>query len=198
MSLLFETLLYENGIAYNLKLHELRMNTAREYFWKAEPVKLIDYIPADITMTVKFRIRIDYASEIISVKFSPYNENLVKSLQVVVSDDIEYSFKFSNRTAIDELFTKRKKADDILIIKKGDVTDISIGNIVFTDGNNFFTPSTPLLKGIQRKFLLDKGIIKERRIMAEDIPSFTGWQHINALNPLNPGRFNPINSISLL
>jgi 4-amino-4-deoxychorismate lyase len=194
MSLLFETILIENGSAFNLEYHERRMNAARYHFWQSRPITLAEHIPQNLPPE-KLRCRVEYNEEVNNVIISPYVTREIKSLQVVYSDDIEYSYKYCNREKLELLFSKRKSADDILIIKGGMAADTSMANIVFTDGMKNYTPDSPLLKGTQRSSLLDAGIIEEAEITEKDISKFSSWQHVNALNPFEKKRFMPLDSI---
>ena len=62
------------------------------------------------------------------------------------------------------MFLIRQDKDDILIVKNGLLTDTSIANIALYDGNDWYTPLHPLLKGTKRAELLDKGVLKEKEI----------------------------------
>jgi len=61
------------------------------------------------------------------------------------------------------------------------VTDCSIGNLLFFDGHEWITPDSPLLKGTQRAFLLNKKMIREGKIREEDICKYKKVGIINAL-----------------
>jgi 4-amino-4-deoxychorismate lyase len=195
MSLLFETILIDKGKPVNLFYHERRMNAARKHFWNVFPINLIENIPADIPVEGKYRCRIEYEADINSIITKPFEGKKVNTLKIVRSERIEYSFKYCDRRELDFLFGLRGDADDILIIKEGLITDTSAANIVFTDGEKFYTPSSPLLKGTERARLLAEGILEEKLIKHSDIPLFSGWQHINALNRFDPGRFISTNCI---
>ena len=70
---------------------------------------------------------------------------------------------------------------DILIVKKEFITDTSFSNIIFFDGDNWITPSTPLLEGTKRKELLEKNIISEQEIKFSDLKNFKKAILINAM-----------------
>jgi 4-amino-4-deoxychorismate lyase len=75
-------------------------------------------------------------------------------------------------------------ADEVIIIKNGCVTDTSYTNICFFDGKEWLTPDTPLLQGTMRRYLLDKGVIREVRIRRKDIQYFKKVSLINAMMEL--------------
>jgi 4-amino-4-deoxychorismate lyase len=112
---------------------------------------------------------------------------------VVIADDIDYSFKYSDRSALTRLIDK-SIADDILIIKNRQVTDTSYSNIAFTDGQKWFTPSNPLLKGTMRAKLINEGIISEIEISPAQISGFSHFRLINAMLGFNA----PILSVSVI
>ena len=88
------------------------------------------------------------------IEFEPYVRPAVRSLKVVLSDSISYGYKSADRSALDHLFQLRGECDDILIVKKGCVTDSYYANVAFWDGKHWFTPDTPLLPGTMRASLL--------------------------------------------
>ena len=79
------------------------------------------------------------------------------------------------------MFQNRKEADDIIIIRNGQVTDSYYANLVFYDGRDWWTPQSPLLKGIKREFLLNKNHVKTRKIYEGDLKSFKKASLINAM-----------------
>jgi len=76
---------------------------------------------------------------------------------------------------------QKEQCDDILIIKKGLVSDTSIANIAFYDGKLWFTPKAALLKGTCRTRLLLEGKIIEKEIRVEDIKKYKKIALMNAM-----------------
>jgi 4-amino-4-deoxychorismate lyase len=68
-----------------------------------------------------------------------------------------------------------------LIVKNGFITDTSSANILFYDGRDWVTPSTPLLMGTCREKLLRGGKIREENIKRDDIYKFKHFRLINAM-----------------
>jgi len=60
-------------------------------------------------------------------------------------------------------------------------SDSFSSNIIFYNGKEWVTPDTPLLKGTQRQYLIDKGFIKEERITDKDILKYSKLKLINAM-----------------
>jgi len=182
MSRLFETIRIYNGEPGNLGSHEKRLNSSRrKLFGSTDAISLADHIrvPDDCRSGV-YRCRVIYEESIISVEFIPYQPAIVRSLKIVHAGDIDYSLKYLDRTCLTSLIDRRV-ADDILIVRNGFVTDTSYSNIVFTDGRQWVTPDTPLLKGTMREKLLLEGTIKEERITVDGLDRFTHFRLINAM-----------------
>ena len=182
MCRLFETIKISDGKPENLYLHNERLNHSRKLlFGKSDQLKLEDYI--NVPENAKkglFRCRVIYSDSVISIEYTPYIPAKIKTLKKVYADSLKYDHKFLNRTTLLSLIDKNV-ADDIVIIRNGLITDTSYANIVFTDGEKWVTPDTPLLKGTMRAFLLSKGVITEERITINDMYRFTHLRMINAM-----------------
>ena len=63
-------------------------------------------------------------------------------------------------------------------------------NIILSDGFNWFTPENPLLKGIQREYLLNKNKILEREIRKSEIFLYSEFVLVNSMIKFND--FKPI------
>ena len=111
----------------------------------------------------------------------PYQMRMVASLRLVTSDKIDYSYKRTNREELNELFGRKGNADDILIVKDGYLTDTSIANIALYDGNSWYTPAHPLLRGTKRAELLDNQLIVEKDISWLQLDDYTHIMLFNAM-----------------
>jgi 4-amino-4-deoxychorismate lyase len=145
-----------------------------------EIVNVPDYARSGI-----FKCRIIYSTKIEKIEFLPHKYREIKSIKLVECNEIDYSFKYEDRTLLNQLFQKRGNCDDILIIKNNTVTDSYYANVVFYDGKNWCTPDTPLLRGTQREKLLEEKKISETTIFKSNIPKYKYIGFINALNNLN-------------
>ncbi len=96
------------------------------------------------------RLRIVYGREIEEVTYTPYQMRQVNTLRLVVDDAVDYTYKSTDREGLNRLYARRDGADDVLIVKDGRLTDTSIGNVAFFDGQKWYTPLHPLLKGTMR------------------------------------------------
>jgi 4-amino-4-deoxychorismate lyase len=82
---------------------------------------------------------------------------------------------------LNRLFDLRKNCDDILIVKRGFVTDSSYSNIAFKKGQHWYTPWSALLKGTMRAYLLERNLIRLEDIRIEDLHTFQYFKLINAM-----------------
>jgi 4-amino-4-deoxychorismate lyase len=128
-----------------------------------------------------YKCRMVYDDVTRDVEFIPYRFKMINSLRVVEHDRISYEFKYADRRLIDRLYGLKKDCDDILIVKRGFVTDSSYSNIIFRKGKRWYTPWSALLKGTMRSSLLERNIIHEEEIRVEDIKTFESFKLINAM-----------------
>jgi len=184
MCRLIESIKVENGVLCNISFHNDRMKRSVSKVFGlsfiADLEKLIR-IPADAQKGI-YKCRVGYDTDIKKIEFLPYSVRPVSSLNIVFDDNISYDFKYSDRESINDLMEKRGNCDDIIIIKNGFVTDSSYANIVFRDiSGNWITPSTYLLPGTRRAYLLQNGLIKEEKISYRDISNYNEVKLINAM-----------------
>lgn len=176
-----ETIRIENGKAEHLSLHNRRLNkTRRDVFRCGSPLDLAGFIRAD-GYTGRTRCRVTYGEEIETVEYIPYTLRQVNSLQLTASDNIDYTYKSCDRRALTELFEQRAGADDVLIVRRGLLTDTSIANIALWSGSRWETPEAPLLEGTMRAYLLDAGLITPCAIRPQDLPRYTRVRLFNAM-----------------
>jgi len=187
MSLLLETIRLEDGTFSLLVYHQQRMNYSRKVLFGYKSEIDLGKILLASTHEVKkeverlYKCRIIYSEKIEQLEFVPYNLPSINSLKIIFDDQIEYGYKFNDRTRINELFEKRENCDDILIVKNGLVTDTSFANILFYNGKKWLTPARPLLKGTQRAYLLNKELFEVADIRLEDLKYFEKARLINAM-----------------
>ena len=74
--------------------------------------------------------------------------------------------------------------DDILILINQEITDSHYANVCFWDGMHWYTNTSFLLNGVMRQYALHHQLMKERRILPDDIHMYQKVSLINALNPL--------------
>lgn len=186
-----ETMKLENGIILNIDLHKARsQETILHHFGIERSLPFEQLVPAEMQQKRGvFKLRVVYSKDIEAFSIDPYVPRTIKRLQLLDGGEIDYRFKYEDRSAIEKLLGLRADCDDILIIKEGYVTDTSYTNVVFAKGVDLFTPDTFLLNGVKRRSLLRDGVIKERKIRVEDIKDYDGCYLINAMLELYPVSF---------
>jgi 4-amino-4-deoxychorismate lyase len=183
MSLLIESIKVVDGKFCNLFYHEQRMIRSLDMLCGFdEDLNLEQFLSElDVPAQGVFKCRIEYDDATRQVEFLPYEPKTVRSLKVVENDRISYEFKYKDRSKLDKLFSQRENCDDILIVKKGTVTDSSCANVIFRRGKTWYTPWSALLKGTMRQNLIDNNKIQTEDIQLEDIKSFESCKLINAM-----------------
>ena len=189
MSLLFETIQCFNGVFQNLEAHNYRLNHSRkEVFGSDDKLQLQDnlLVPAEYASGL-VKCKVIYGENIENIIFEHYEPRKVNTLKLIESD-ISYDHKWTDRNKINHLYERRGKADDILIVKNGFITDTSIANILFYNGQQWITPSSVLLSGTQRAKLIDEGLVIEKEVTVDTITSYESFMLINAMTPFDVSR----------
>jgi 4-amino-4-deoxychorismate lyase len=193
---LLESIYLNNGVFRNLDYHEARMQASvlalfgQPFTFKIQNVLSQQPIPSQGL----YKTRIIYNTAILKVEFVPYTIKTVRSIKLIKDNDVRYEHKLVDRTRLTELYSLRGTADDILIVKKGLITDTYYGNIIFKRNGFWYTPESYLLKGTMRQSLLDAGLIRETRITQSEYTQFESCKIINAMLGLESEEI-PITSI---
>jgi 4-amino-4-deoxychorismate lyase len=198
MSLLIETIKVVDGKFYNLFYHEQRMIRSLEKLCGVEDDLALEDFLCDLSVPQQgvYKCRILYDDVSKDVEFVPYKVRPVKSLRIIHNDRIAYEFKYADRKEIDKMFDEREDCDDILIVRKGEVTDASYANIVFKRDDKWVTPWSPLLKGTMRQKLIEENKITAEKILLEDLATFTSFKLINAMIEFQSPEIDVFNIVS--
>ena len=198
MSLLVETIKVENGVIMNIGFHNERMIRSLYGLYglkSSSDLEKIITVP-EFARSGIYKCRVIYDDKSIKVEFLPYTIRPVRSLRLIIDENICYPYKYIARDKISRLFGMRGDCDDILIIKGGFVTDTSYANIIFTDPTGeWVTPTTYLLPGTRRASLLKAGLISEVPVTASDIKEYTHVKLINAMIGLEDTEGIPVDMI---
>ncbi len=184
---LLETIKVLDKKLLNIEYHNARVNNSRQKLFGIDaPIDLSEGIifPNALSDNIFFKCRVIYSDKILSVDFLPYEKRLPAALTIVNDDTISYEHKFEDRSAIQKHLCK-VVTGEILIVKNGLITDTSYSNVVFSDGEKYFTPASPLLYGTKRAKLLKEKIIFEDEIRQGDIKRFKWIYLVNAMIDLN-------------
>ena len=173
---LLETIKCLDGKCLHLDYHLKRLNTSRRELGFHKPLEL-SLEPPKIGL---YRCRIIYEEDIKKITYLAYTMKLPTSFKLLHSD-IVYGLKYENREVLNKLFIQKEEADDIIIVKEGLITDTSIANLCFYDGEKWLTPTKPLLYGTTRQRLLDEKKIHAADISYTDIHKFSKIALMNAM-----------------
>lgn len=181
------------GKAENLSYHQARVrDTFAHHFRNRKPVSLQQVIddnpPPENGL---FKLRIVYSETVEVAEYLPYLTPHFKIFRCFsVPDDFEYQFKSANRQLFDEI--SQKAGADVLpvLIRKGVVTDSTITNLIFKKRDQWFTPTSLLLQGVQLQKVTEAFPLHRIKIRETEIETFDAIYPINALNPL--GSIAPI------
>jgi 4-amino-4-deoxychorismate lyase len=179
-----ETIKVLDGEVKNLPCHQARFERTRSEMlgFKSHPQLEDEILVPKRAGKGLFKCRILYDHSEVRVEFHPYIKPEITSLKLVSSDQISYTYKSADRSALSALFKQRGSKDDILIIKKGRITDSSFANVVLWDGCRWLTPEKPLLEGCMRASLLKAGVIDTADIQLNNLSRYKSLRLINALN----------------
>lgn len=191
-----ETICIKNGAVQNLEAHISRMEHTAAYFdFSAPALPCLESMLPEAHRDKKVKCRVEYREDIYNIEFTTYNPKVIRSLMLIEANDINYSFKFSDRTELNALNNKREQYDEVLIVQNGCITDTTYSNVVFRKNNDFFTPNTYLLNGTKRQKLLRELVIQEARITVDNLKEFDYVYFINSMLDIEDGVGSPIGSI---
>ena len=187
MNTLLETLKIQNGKVVNIALHNARMHRSRYVLFGIDVWQDLSLLPEIVKIPVTDKVikaRIIYTETIKMVEWEFYKRRVVRSLKLVEDNEIEYKYKFTDRTHLNNLLSKKGECNDIIIVKNGFLTDSSYSNLAFNNGTKWITPSTPLLAGTRRAQLIESGELTENELKVSDLKHFMSCSLINALNDI--------------
>jgi 4-amino-4-deoxychorismate lyase len=197
MCLLLETIKIVNGKPQNLDYHQARFeNTQKSLLGLKNFESLSKTIKVpEFAQNGLFRCRVIYSKSIEKIEFLSYNFRQIKTLRLIESNGTDYSFKYADRTELENLFAQKGDCDDIFIVKNGLITDSFAANLVFYDGEKWWTPDSPLLKGTKREKLLAEKIISACKIEVSDLNKYSSIGLINAMIEFDTMPVIPIENI---
>lgn len=192
--MLLETIKISGGVPQNLRYHQQRLESAQIAHFGKCSINLFSEIhpPADGKI---YKCRVNYSEQIEKIDYEPYVIRPVSSLKLIRDDEIEYRYKYADRSRIDELSARRGGCGDILIVKDGLVADTSYCNVAFYQRGHFYTPARPLLEGTARMRYLEAGLLEPAEIRPDDISKFKYAILFNAMIGIEDNLVVPVNEI---
>lgn len=178
---LLETIKIINGQPQFLEFHQRRFDFSRHSLLQlSDSIHLAELLHNAPTTGV-YRCRVVYSDQIESIEYFPEVPRHFQRFCLMIADDIRYDYKFLQRDCLTELWKLRGDAEDILIVKHGLITDTSIANVAFFDGEQWLTPESPLLFGTTRARLLEQQQLKMAQIKVSDLSKFSKLALLNAM-----------------
>ena len=166
-----ETIKIKNGKALALPYHQARMERTISRFFPSiasEEINLSSLISPKEEMNL-YKARVVYGVQgVEAIEYAPYKMKEIHSLKVVEDDSIDYTYKSTDRSALNALVAQKGDCDEIIIVKNGLITDTS------------FTKH-PLLQGTKCAQLLEAGIIEEADLTPEDLKKAEKVSLFNAM-----------------
>jgi len=196
MSRFIESIKVEDRKIFLKELHQKRMNETFSHFGKECKINIHSVflnLKHDEDGLYKFRIEYDLDNEF-KTQMIPYAISEIDDFELVIDNEIDYSFKSADRTPLQKL-KNGSNADEVIIVKNNQITDTSYSNLLFLKGKTWFTPKSYLLNGVMRHHLMEKKEIQETEITLDNIKQFTHFQLINALNDFDDMFIYPIEKI---
>lgn len=183
----FETIAIIDGIPQNLAFHQARMdNTIEKLFQKMSVFNLEEIIQVSTEyQNGLIKCRIDYNQQDFNIIFSAYQRREIRNYQCVYLDNLDYTFKYTNRTIFEDI---KMTKDEAVIIQDKKVTDCRIGNLIFLKDGIWYGPKNYLLKGAQLSRLLSENRVQLKEINADEIHQYEKVMMINAMNPFDESR----------
>lgn len=196
MSRFIESIKVEDQNIFLKELHQKRMNDTFSNFGKVCKIDIYNLflnLEHDEDGLYKFRIEYDLENNF-KTQIIPYAISELGDFELVIDNEIDYSFKSADRTQLQKMKDK-SHADEIIIVKNNQITDTSYSNLLFLKDKTWFTPKSYLLNGVMRQNLLQLKEIQEIEITLDNIKEFTHFQLINALNDFDDMFVYPIEKI---
>lgn len=191
-----ESIRIQDGQIQLLDYHNDRFNATRKLFFCVEEewdLKHFIRVPEEYRTGV-VKCRLCYDIEITEIQFAFYNPRRIEELKLIPAQ-FNYAYKSADRTALELLTYSLESNQDALIVKDGKISDTSFSNVIFRKNKRWYTPNSPLLKGVMREYLLDEDRITEMGIGPKDLRLFDAFMLINAMLPFDSERAIAIKNI---
>lgn len=128
----------------------------------------------------QYKCKVYYSQHHYHIEYSTYQRKEIHSLQVFENDEIDYQFKFTDRSMFEKISLKSNYSE-LIICKNGLITDTRYSNVACWNGFEWHTPVTPLLLGCRRASLLEQGVLVTKNISIDDLASYQKISLINAM-----------------
>jgi 4-amino-4-deoxychorismate lyase len=191
MKKFIESLRIYNGEVSLIELHQRRFDLTRLAHFghlpridlKSEIAAWLANAPATAAQGL-VKMRIVYGIELEDISAEPYVRRNITSVALVESPQLDYRYKYADRSALEMLRSQVAAGVEPVIVQNGLITDAIYANVCLFDGHKWLTPAQPLLEGVARSAALAAGEIFSARISARDIEQGK-YQKIRLINCMN-------------
>ncbi len=191
MSQFIETIKLVDTEYQHLDLHVQRIqDTCRRYYGQARDLwDIRRSLQAAAGKFGIYKVTLRYDLDSCSLEAVSYQKKNMHQLVLIEDNQIQYNFKFANRSRLEQLQKLAGMQNECIIIQNNRITDTSYSNLAFWTGTEWHTPLHPLLAGTKRKFLLDSKQIVEKDILLVDLSTYHKVTLINAMLELGEIEF---------
>lgn len=178
-----ETIKVVNNCALNLAYHNARfIETQAKVFGLVWSEHIEHFLPNVPLQAEPIKVRIVYdCNGVVETSFETYNRRALTSLKLIENNEIDYTYKSTNRLLLNELYAMKQQESDVLIVKNGLITDTSYCNVALFDGHRYLTPAQPLHKGTTLTRLLHEKKLTSCPISPHDLHQFEFLSPFNAM-----------------
>ena len=185
---LIESIRVEQGKAHLLAYHQERVSKSLNYLGgitqSIDVETIVGQCLSDTTIDHDsiYKLRFEYdLLGVYNVRLTPYKQKDIRCLFLSTISSLDvYSYKWLNRSAL--LHPQISSTDEVLFTYQGYLTDTSYSNIVLETYSG--ERIRPLLRGLQRQYLLDQGEITLADLTLDDLWQCKCVHLINAMLPL--------------
>jgi 4-amino-4-deoxychorismate lyase len=194
----FESIAILNGQARNLNFHQFRIDQTFKKFYPHTESHHLEYLLAKEIKTDHPLLKCKFSYNDKSFKFYtlPYKQKSFQGFQLIRCNNLQYDYKFTDRSNLDKLTNLIPDENQIIIVRNNLLTDSTFSNLIFFDNYRWLTPAKPLLEGTMRSSLLAELRIYEELISTDHLHLFKSFKLINALNSIDEAIEFPVSLIS--
>ncbi|MDC1105477.1 aminotransferase class IV [Prolixibacteraceae bacterium] len=191
-----ETLSLNDGVLDNILYHQARLDRTIDHFYPGSTIDLSELLGSeDLPTEGWFRLTVTYSNKVDNIECIPYHIREIERFEFVEVEALDYGFKYKDRTSLQTIASSLKSNEEAIIIVDKKVTDTTYTNLVFLQNGEWWTPKQCLLKGTQRQYLLDQGLIREADILMDSLFDYSHFRVINAMMGWSNAPIYSINQI---
>jgi 4-amino-4-deoxychorismate lyase len=181
-----ESICIRDGKVQLLSYHQKRVNRTLKKFYPDAKIDLAAHIDTSVCdPKITYKCRIIYDNKIKVVEIQTYQKRVFNKLKLIHNFSDNYTYKTLLRPELDQAFSQKANADEIILIdQKGSLLDAYYFNVILEKKGLFYAPSTYLLNGVMRQYLIKTGRVKVKDISIQDLSEYDAVYLVNAMNLL--------------